>query len=524
MLSEEKEVLDYIKKAFSLRAKKLYKPAVEMLYKAIDLDNDNEEVLYQLGELRYLLNNNQRAIGYLEQVLNKRADHLESLNLIREIKEKSGEYEDALYYAERLYALSPNSVNLKNIVRLFGRLKNTKVLAKCQKEKYCNEEVLYEIANAFYKNGETKEAKEILESDNKSEEMRILLGKIYFDENNLKASREIFSCFDRNTENPEVLNYKGLFALEDMEFTEAIKYFSRASHINGNNPVYCYNLANAYFFNGWMEEAQKSYSKAIYLDPENSDYRYSLAYLYYEIKAYDKCKKETEVILSNNPQHYRTRVLKALLLNIENDYIKAKEILEENYSQDPEDDFNLISLAKTYSHLDMFIKAEQITKKAVDKNPDNINYISDLADLYIQEKEFDKAIELSQRLIDLNPKYIYGYILSAKIAYIKGDYSTAKKYAQESLLLDINCSQGYYYLALVRLEEEDLEEAVECLKRAITYDLNNPEYYAKMSEIYEKKGDVKTAFDYISEAVSIDDSTRYKAQYKKLASSCRKNK
>ena len=32
MLSEEKEVLEYIKEAFSLRSRELYKPAVEMRF------------------------------------------------------------------------------------------------------------------------------------------------------------------------------------------------------------------------------------------------------------------------------------------------------------------------------------------------------------------------------------------------------------------------------------------------------------------------------------------------------------
>ena len=67
MLSEEKEVLEYIKEAFSLRSQELYKPAVEMLYKALALDNDNIEVLYQLGELYALMQNHSRAAGYLDQ-------------------------------------------------------------------------------------------------------------------------------------------------------------------------------------------------------------------------------------------------------------------------------------------------------------------------------------------------------------------------------------------------------------------------------------------------------------------------
>ena len=69
MLSEEKEILEYIKDAFKLRDQKMYKQSVEMLYKALNMDNDNTEVLYQLGEVYSLMHNSERALGYLEQVL-----------------------------------------------------------------------------------------------------------------------------------------------------------------------------------------------------------------------------------------------------------------------------------------------------------------------------------------------------------------------------------------------------------------------------------------------------------------------
>ena len=85
MLSEEKEILGYLKEAFKLREQKIYKQAVEMLYKALNMDNDNIEVLYQLGEIYSLMNNFERSLGYLEQVLSIQPDHLESLKLIEKI-------------------------------------------------------------------------------------------------------------------------------------------------------------------------------------------------------------------------------------------------------------------------------------------------------------------------------------------------------------------------------------------------------------------------------------------------------
>lgn len=520
MLSEEKEVLGYIKEAFSLRAQELYKPAVEMLYKALSMDNDNIEVLFQLGELYSLMHNYPRALGYLEQVISQKPDHIESLKLIRQIYKNDGNFEKSLSVAEKVLELDKTTENLKELVKLSGKIGLTDNLIKYEKSELCDVDIIFEIANAYYENGKIDEAKKLLEKYPNNEKIGILLGKVYFDENDFEKARSIFSKYPNTTENPEILNYKGLFALEDMNFIEAIKYFSKASTLNKNNAIYFYNLGNAYFYNGWMEEAQKAYAKAIYIAPDNMDYRYSLAYLYYETKSYDKCKKETDAILSILPKHTGARVLKALLLNNANEFMQAKEILENNES---EDDFTLISLGKTYCNLDMYEKAEKTIQQVIKRNPENLSYISDLSDVYIKEREFDKALELANKIVKENPNYIYGYIIGAKTAYLKGEYEKAKEFAQEALSLDMNCADGYYYLALVRFNEDDYEEAIECMKRAITYNVTNPEYYAGMSKIYKAKGDIKAALEYISEAGNIDDSTEYKLIYKELAELKRKS-
>ena len=48
---EDTQVIDYIKQAFELKESKNYKPAIEMLYKALEIENDNVEILFQIGEL-----------------------------------------------------------------------------------------------------------------------------------------------------------------------------------------------------------------------------------------------------------------------------------------------------------------------------------------------------------------------------------------------------------------------------------------------------------------------------------------
>lgn len=522
-MEENTQVLEYIKKAFELKEEQYYKPAIEMLYKALESENDNIEILYQIGELYFLMNNYSRALQYIEKVLKNSPKHIESLKLKRIIKKRQNEFDNVLNISQQLFEIDPNSENLKELIDILINLKLFTEIEKYKSSEFFNSEVKITCANAFYTNGEFEQANKLLqECDEDNEQVLLLKGKIAFDNHNEEEAKNIFSRISQNTQNPEILNFLGLFDIENMNFIEAIKHFSKASNIDKSNSKYLHNLGNAYFFNGWFEEAKKAYSKALYILPNNTDYRYSLAYLYYDNKDFSKSKQEIDAILELDPQHSQANVLKALLLYEKKDFLGAKRILEENLKNGYQDDFTKMSLSKVYLELNIFEKAKNLVNEVIDKNPENLNYLSDLAEISIKEKQYDEALKITQKILTINPNYIAGYILGAKISYLKEDYEKTKYYAQETISLDLNCAQGYYYLALSREKMNDVDEAIECMKRAILYDLNNPKYYAAMSDLYKSKQNYKAALDYISEAENLDNTNQYKFAYSELVKLNRK--
>ncbi len=522
------EVLEYIKQAFELKEQKCYKQAIEMLYKALELENDNVEILFQLGELYFLLKNFPRATHYLNKVLEKDSDHLDALKIIEKIYIYTNEFQKAYEYAMKVFDNQNNSENLFNVIEILAKQGDLNKISELESSKWADTKVLYGIAKAFYDNKQFDKAKEKLEKalnlNPENEAALVLLGKIYFDEDDFEKSKNIFLTFPKTTENPEVLNYLGLFALEEMKFTDAIKYFSKASNSDKQNHTYFYNLANAYFYNGWFNEAKKCYLNAICIAPDVVGYRYSLAYLYYEEKDFEKAKKEIDYILEHNPEYGPAHVINALLKFENKDFLGAKNELETNIKNGNNDIFTLIAISKVYKELGLYEKAEAILQEVINKNPDSLNYQCKLAEVYIEKKQFDKAIDIIEKVLKSNENYIIAYTLAAKAYYLKNNFEKTKYYAQQSISLDMNFAPGYYYLALVRFFEKDYDEAIECMKRAIMYDINNPEYYAKMSEIYKEKQDYKSALEYIKEAESISEKTEYRILYKEIASLYRKVK
>ena len=236
------ETIEFIKQAFDLKSQKCYKQAIEMLYKALELENDNPEILFQLGELYFLLRNLPRASHYLEKVLQKNENHIETLKLMQKIYVFSDEKELAFKTAEKIFELQKNPENLVELIKTSAKTNNFKKIEALENSDQTNDKVLFEIANAYYGNEDFATAKNKLEKalniNPQNDDALVLLGKIYFDENNFEKSKEIFNSFPKTTENAEVLNYLGLFALEDLKFIEAIKYFSKASNLNKKNHKY----------------------------------------------------------------------------------------------------------------------------------------------------------------------------------------------------------------------------------------------------------------------------------------------
>ena len=347
-MPENAEILNYIKRAFELKSQECYKQAIEMLYKALSLEADNNEILYQLGELYYLLHNYPRALQYIQQVLEKDSVHLQALKLLKNIYIKQMDLMQAKEISEKIYSIEPSSKNLASLVNICGKLDMLEELAKYQDKISDDSKCLYEYAYALYNNKKTEDAEKIaakvLEANSNDEDFLILSGKIAFDKNDFDKAKEIFLKFGKNTQNPEILNYQGLFAMDEMKFIDAIKDFSKASSIDKTNPVYLYNLANAYFLNGWYEEAVNAYKEAIQLAPDNLDYRYSLAYLYFKYKQDEKAKKEIDFILEQNGKYYPARVIRALLLFNGKNYLEAEKLLLSNIKENVSDDFTLTSL------------------------------------------------------------------------------------------------------------------------------------------------------------------------------------
>ena len=519
----EKEVDElklHLDKALEYREKEEYKLAIESLYKALDVQGDNVDVLLQLAEIYSCLKDYERSIKYYKTILEVDENNLNVLSAIYSQYFMVGKYKDALECAQKALALEASDKNFVHLIAVLDKFADVKALRDLVSQYDLTENVLIQVAHVFVKHAFAQDAIEIVNKLPESDEKKVVMAQILFNKNEFEASKTLIMPV--SLENVVALNLKGLFFIEDMKFVDAIKAFSKAVMLEPTDAKLYFNLATAYFHNGWMDEAIEAYKKAIEYDVTNVDYRYALASLYFDIKDYVKARHEVVNIRHIDMEHVDTNILVAQLKHVDKDYLGAKEDLENILVLAPNNNYVKTALAKVLIDLKLFDRAENLILDvmAVEKT---VNSQVVLADLFAVRGKYNEALELVDELLNKNECYMPAYEVGMKAAFYSNNIDLAQKYAQEAIAIDINFAVGYYYLALVRIARKDLDEAVECMKRAIMYDLTNPEYYAQMAKIYVEFGDVKSALDYANEAISIDgSSTEYMVLYSELAAKNRK--
>ena len=132
---------EFLKQAFRLQEEKHYKQAIEALYKALCIESDNIEILSQIAQLYFLMNNFERALEYAEKILDINPEHIETLKIVVNINKYNKNYAKALQFAEKLYKLSPDIENFVTYLEMLTECSqfNT-VLTELENSKFNYEE------------------------------------------------------------------------------------------------------------------------------------------------------------------------------------------------------------------------------------------------------------------------------------------------------------------------------------------------------------------------------------------------
>ena len=117
-------IKELLQEGFILKTKGYYKHAIEAFYKALELDNSSPELLLEIADVYYLMGDEERALNYIEQVLENYPTHVDSMKLLKRIFENKQAWAEAEQTAKNIYCITKDSNVLTEIFALLNKQNN----------------------------------------------------------------------------------------------------------------------------------------------------------------------------------------------------------------------------------------------------------------------------------------------------------------------------------------------------------------------------------------------------------------
>ena len=154
-------IKDLLQEAFALKESGHCKHAIEVFYKALELDNSSSEPLLEIADLYDKIGNEEKALSYIEQILDKDPTHVDALKFLKRVFEKKEAWQEAEQTAKNIYCISHNPTDLAEIFKLLIKQNKFDEIFEFKfktEDKY----VCLELARAYYYKKDFTKALEIL--------------------------------------------------------------------------------------------------------------------------------------------------------------------------------------------------------------------------------------------------------------------------------------------------------------------------------------------------------------------------
>lgn len=527
----ENDSINYIKIAFDFQSKGQIKQAIEYLYKALENDPNNAEVISQIAFLYNLAKNYEHSIKYYERAFEISKSKEILLELV-EIYSKIDSFEKMKYCLDKF--LQEWQLSLSQYIRCqkaFLEMQKYEELLQfhnmCNFSKSKENEVLENVAEAYYKTGDIDLAKNILLSvinSCKSLRAEYLISEIYYSEKQYEKAKDFLKKVIISEPTDKVYNLMGEIELETENIFRAIENFRFALNLNPDNYKYYYNLGCCYFENGLLNEAQNLLKKAIELNENDIKVRYAYAELLFKMNNYEESIAEIDFILQNDSNNLPAKLLYSNICLAQFNLIKAKNILEDINSSKIENEILSYNLSKVYCGFEIWSKAIKHIKKAIEFNANSFEYKNELAYYLYKNNMFEDSKTITKEIVANNSLYMPSHILLAKIYFKFEQFQNALDEINCAIDLDLNYSQNYLIKSKILVELGEFQEAVKNAKLAVKLSLNKAEYYLNLGNIYFEADDFKNAIEYYKEALKIESLNIEATQKCYLCSQKLKNK
>ena len=452
--------------------------AIEYYLKAVSIDPNHENALFELGYVYNEKGEYQKAIGYYSKVvaLNPRAK--DAFNNIGLAYSRLNDHQNAEKWYKKSLDIDPNYTLALNGMGL--------VMWKAKK---------YKEAEVWYKKA--------IQSDPKYHMAYYNMGILYED---MKQYAESKDYYRKTIEiNPgyvnAMINLGIILETKDKNFSDAEYWYKKASEASPDNYLVYYNMgflySNKEFGKYDMDKAIGYYQKVITLKSDHDLAYFYMGNLYYDKKEYSKAINAFEKAIQfygKDPAYHNNL---GLVYEAQKEYAKAEGYYRESIKIDPSYGAAWESLGYALYFQMKDSEAKEAWKKASSlgktgakealKKYYNITDVPESAaplptslsaseyyskgyDYKWNKKDTDKAIEYYLKAVSIDPNHTNALFELGYVYNEKGEYSKAIEYYNRVLALNPRAKDALNNIGLSYENQKDYVKAESYYRKSIEVD------------------------------------------------------
>lgn len=414
-------------------AKQNFSEAIKQFQNILDLESENLEAKFYLGKSQIKIGNIQDGISILESIIANN-DHGDSLLLLGQTFTKQNESQKALIYLNKLVEISPNHVEAHLLLgKTYVEINNfndaiahfKKILNKTPN----NIEAHLLLGKTHMDINNTNEAmsnfEKILEiSPNHKEALNY---KIELLEKNGRLDEAIECCdhlVDSTSEPREQLLKKGILLFNNNKTADALTIFNGVLGKTKTNNIALIYKARIFAQKQEFQEALLCIENILKSEPDNIEALENAAELSLKVGNYENGLSYTNQLLSKSSS---TSILerKSHLLSILGRHEEAGQIAMKIIQNNKNNLHAFYELGKTHLILNNFEKAIDSFEKALSVNPLDSNIILKKSMAFFSQQKYEDAILCLEQIPENDDRYHYAQYQKSKIQMIQGNTKQA---------------------------------------------------------------------------------------------------
>ena len=454
---------DFEKYGIALFDTKQYQASIEMLEKALNGNEDSENINARLALSHQCIGENDKALRYFKQTFlinpNLTSLKFDYANLLGNMNKNEEAIEQ---YKQYLTAFPEDANAYRNLGLVYKKLENNDLalfnFEKSYSKDSSNLETKKELAYCYHTKKDYVNALKFydfaLKIEPENEDLIANKALTLHAMNNYVTAIELYK--ELLTKHPNERIEQNLTAAsiaygynlyDKQDYGQAILYFEDAIELNDKEASAHFGYARANAKLGCVEEALASYEKAILLAPGNIEYATEL----------NKFREENKI--ANNNENNK--------ISVDEPFINITSSSTENTDSQKE--------------VEEFPTFESLVQKG---------------DEAYKKQRYDEALDLYTKAVVFNPADKIVMLKIANIYKLKGNNAKAISFYDKIISIDNESIDAYFNKGLVFANQKKYDDAIKCFEKVTELSPDYPYAYYSLAMAYELKNMPQRAIEY----------------------------